>query len=324
MIGVIINLILVNNNLNQINGKKIGNLSKCLSNNFNFSTTASNQYEKINKNNGSSSSNNNNNSSGSNKNDNLNKESNNNSSDSNNNNRIGEVNKSISNQNHSSKQNNSSSNKSNVISEIFQMKNYDEKNKIESQQNATQLENFKINLLKYNLSWKDPGTYGNDNASLISNSVLNDAQNNKLLKKLISAKIEEIFSSNDMNHKIALFNMISNVHGFENDYAKKNPGQSSANFKNSEILNLNKNIEILNNMNTNNQNTKIKENNNEIGIDQIMNESLQNEILKSIIKNFCVFLNNNGYEIIKEENILNMKTNRNEVKLYISNLERFL
>lgn len=90
------------------------------------------------------------------------------------------------------------------------MKNFEEKNKNDSLQKAQELENFKINLLKYNLTSKDPAINFNDNATLISNSVLNEALNNKLLKKLIVLKIDEIFASNDMNQKIALFNLVSN------------------------------------------------------------------------------------------------------------------
>ncbi len=295
---------------------KLGNLANSLSNIFNFSTTTSNQFEKKNENNGSSGSNNNNKSSGSNNN---NKGSNNNSSDSNNN-KKGEANKSYSNKNMSSNQNNSSSNKSNFLSEIFQMKNSEDKSKIDSLQNAAQLENFKINLLKYNLTSKDQAANGNDNATLISNSVLNDALNNKLLKKLIVMKIDEIFSSNDMNHKIALFNMISNSN-FHDEQTKKVQDPNGKRYILMKVINLNNNIEILNNLNTNINNlNQNKEMNIDVSVEQVMKESLQNEIIKTIIKNFCDFLNNSGYEIVKNNDRLNKKTSRNEVNFIISNL----
>ena len=199
---------------------------------FNYSTTTSNHLEKKNENNKFSGSNNHNNSSESNENKNLNKGSKNNSSDSNN--KKGDFNHSYSYKNFSSNQNNSLSNNSNFISEIFQMKNYDEKSKNDSLHNASQLENFKINLLKYNLTPKDPGINANDNSTLISSSVFNEALNNKLLKKLILTKIEEIFSSNDMNHKIALINMMNNSAFFENE--RKIVDSISTNFNKNKFI----------------------------------------------------------------------------------------
>jgi len=60
----------------------------------------------------------------------------------------------------------------------------------------------------------------------------------------------------------------------------------------------------------------------DVNVEQVMKESLQNEIIKTIIKNFCDFLNNSGYEIVKNNDRLNKKTTRNEVNSIISNLEQ--
>lgn len=85
---------------------------------------------------------------------------------------------------------------------------------------------------------------------------------------------------------------------------------------------MNNNIELVNSMNVggfgniavNNFNSNV-----EASVDQVMKDNLQNEIIKSIIKNFCDFLNNNGYDIVKTNDRLKRKTQRNEVKLIISN-----
>lgn len=177
-----------------------------------------------------------------------------------------------------------------------------------------QLDDNKINSLKYNLLIKNKEIDGESNIllgkknvtnlNLLTENIITNSQNNSnnnsnsppadkitnvelenlYLKAFILNKLNSILGTTNVNEKLILYNLIANA----------NQNNSNAYPDNLCSNNL---FGFMNNQNFNN------------GI-QSIEKQFQKEVVKFTIENFCTYLKSNGYIITKQSNNESIKTEK--------------